>query len=161
MKTLTEDLNRIYACIGQWLEIREEHGESLKETYADQLRCDMQHSSLLCRLVVQQKEPLPIPPPCAYSYPWYSLIETGNDENITDFHDYDKAGHYPGYVAIAQSLWKIEKRVSDDEFLLRYRYKTRDKTFTDSPDVWHLTLNPPSPDKPWKSWTIKRHTQEN
>ena len=43
---------------------------------------DLAHSALLRRLL-EGKSPLPDPPPCYRSYPWYDLIEDGHAEKVS------------------------------------------------------------------------------
>jgi len=80
--------------------------------------------------MMEGKEPLPLPPPRSYSYPWYSLIEDGYgypgevwkptswDQCFTD---------YPSIV-IDQTPWKLLEELGEDDWIVTYQYGRNDKT---------------------------------
>lgn len=115
--------------VARWLRLREEHGFRYPES-ADQLVVQMRHSALLDRLL-QGKEPLPEPPPKAFSYPWYGLIEQGCD--VTDYLWYHEFSRYGGrfgteFLNINQTLWPIlETVVPGEEWIASYVIPDRDE----------------------------------
>jgi hypothetical protein len=86
---------------------------------------DAWHSALLGRLLAG-KDPLPEPPPLAFSYPWYGLIENGRAEGYFDLHVYPEG--VPIYsdnkpsVMICQSRWVIEQALSHGEYIVVYEH---------------------------------------
>src|ERR1700686_881130 len=65
-------------CFLEWLRVMDQEGHPFPSSIEDLERA-MAHSSLLKRLL-QGKRPLPEPPPCSMSHPWYTLIENGTAE---------------------------------------------------------------------------------
>lgn len=121
----------------EWLKIREAGGLDFPSS-PDHFQLTMMKSSLLNRLL-QGKEPLPIPPPKKYSYPWYSLIETGEgqatdvweaDSWVRDFHDYPT-------LYICQFPWKVIQKISEEDWIVTYSYLFN-KTEKFSEDSWHV-----------------------
>lgn len=154
MRRLTEEENKYFSqaikAIEKWLEIREKNG--IKNPHdGHQLYVDAVHSSLLKRLFMGI-EPLPQPPPKAFSYPWYSLIETGEGESF-DVHLAPMFG--PDAISISQNPhWKIKEKHSDTHYVVTYK---------DRPELWDLyetTTKPiaalPGYDKEFKIWKLKR-----
>lgn len=72
-----------------------------------------QKSCLLGRMLMDGKPPLPVPPPRAYSAPWYSLIENG----WADLTSSDVSGPYEDedgrHLLVCQCRWRIEKLADD------------------------------------------------
>ncbi len=101
------DLHILEAMVA-WIEIvRKEKAYRTTEWLPSNV--DMRKSRLFWRLR-SGKKPLPSPPPCAYSCPWYEVIEEDrahwayDDVHILPFTlDDDK------YVSIAQTRYKVEK----------------------------------------------------
>ena len=90
---------------------------------------DIWHSSLLVRLL-EGKELLPEPPPKAYSYPWYDLIENGAayfiPEQLSEWFETD---NYPDQLVICASPgWHIMKRLDPGYVLAHVR----------APGAWEL-----------------------
>ncbi len=129
--------------VGQWINLHTRHlGRPPTDVDAD-------HSSLLFRLL-EGKEPLPQPPPRAYSYPWYSLVETGGPElceAYPHFDDYMKMGHERPFAVVNQSLWKIVGKDGDTYLLEWY---TRDTEFP-----WQAKLRPAANPMPLREWAIE------
>lgn len=97
----------------RWLEIREENGIPFPRDLIS-LKTDIDHSVLLKRLM-NGKEIFPEPPPKAYGYPCYKMLE----EQIYKpgevwFHNED--------LVINQTVWKIIERISDTEYIVSYEY---------------------------------------
>lgn len=61
--------------IAQWLRIKAQfepkHPGGITTGMLTQLAADVEHSSLLLRMVQERKEPLPEPPPLDHAYPVY------------------------------------------------------------------------------------------
>lgn len=75
-------------------------------------------SCLLYRLTVEAKEPLPHPPPRAYSAPWYELIEQEIGSAYEVWADETERG---ARVAINQDAgWRFVEQVSDDHWIIEY-----------------------------------------
>jgi len=58
-------------------------------------------SALFSRLL-EGKDPLPNPPPCYYSYPWYSVVEDKKQHAVD-------IGFYKGSLTIGQDVYKIRQ----------------------------------------------------
>ena len=86
--------------VSQWLHLKERY-EPARPVYSlSQLSADVDHSSLLRRLLAG-KEPLPEPPPRSFSYPWYEIVEQGHAERCCAYFN-------DGEVTINQcSDWTI------------------------------------------------------
>lgn len=63
----------------------------------------LQHSSLFKRILKKQKLFL-YPPPKSYSYPWYELLEKGEDD-IVEHHAF--TDNNKKMISINQSQWEI------------------------------------------------------
>jgi hypothetical protein len=105
-----------------WLKIREENGFDFPKDRIS-LDCDARHSALLDRLF-QGKEPLPEPPPKAFSYPWYKLIEDGYAYPYEVWEPHPTLHPFPALV-IDQHPWKIIEKVSDREWICTYSISPR------------------------------------
>ena len=169
MKNWPEELFKVFDAIKLWRKTMREWGHVLKpydggrvgcqlcicnHDDPDQMWADMTHSSLLSR-ILNGKEPLPTPPPRAYAYPWYSLIEDGKAE-ISDVHFHKDAG-YQGEVIICQSGWKVAEKRSDAEYLLQYQYTTKDGLRW-SDELWKLSAITPA-NGSWQNWQLVRLAQ--
>ena len=101
----------------QWLKICEAQGYDLPmDRRSLKIRAD--HSALLERLL-EGKEPLQEPPPRAFGYPWYDLVETGEGDAMEVFEA-------EGGLVINQEPWIILQRVEADcEWIVTYEYKSR------------------------------------
>jgi hypothetical protein len=115
-------------------EIRRENGFEFPTDF-NQFKIDCRKSALLQRML-DGKEPFPIPPPKAYSYPWYDLIIDGYG--------------FPGEVweaskvitgadeltlIIDQSGWKILEKLSDQDWIASYFYGKQSNV---SLSRWHV-----------------------
>lgn len=98
-----------------WLDIHDDPEHKIPVGYS-QRRTDAAHSALLSRLL-EGKPPLPQPPPRAFSYPWYKLIDDGKDENCEVCLG---TGYYKGQVIINQAPWNLISQVSETEFLVEW-----------------------------------------
>lgn len=121
--------------IAQWMRIRLENGQcEIRDARDFEIQAD--HSlrgGLLGRILIEGKEPLPHPPPVAFSRPWYSLIEKG--KTVLD-GDFVSPGIGKDKLTICQSQWTILHRVGENYIV-----------------VWH-------PDKkgesPWGRWKVEK-----
>src|SRR4051812_42760311 len=104
----------VEACIGfaaalvKWKEIREANGNSAEINYA------ALYKSCLLRRLLSGKEPLPLPPPTAYSAPWYEIVEEGYAErNEVNFYlEGNPIRPSLGPAAnINQFIWDVVKEV--------------------------------------------------
>lgn len=127
------ELNFVLNCLQTWLDIRSKE----QETPKIDILCDAMHSSLLQRLL-DNKEPFFKPPPLAYSYPWYDLIENKKaTAEITFYNDVE--------IVVNQNSnqWTLKERVSAHELILlcktnNYLYKAT----LIGPNDWELELIP-------------------
>lgn len=123
----------------RWLEIREENGiNDIGSVHLLKINC---HKSALLYRMLEGKDPLPIPPPKSYSYPWYELIEKGeatSDDIWEATDDFSKElFSYPALI-INQYSWKILEKVNDNEFIITYSYgPLENKKFAE--DKWRAS----------------------
>lgn len=70
---MTDDQIKLAEAVVRWIELKRQWE---KPFGPDELPtdADIAHSALLARLL-RGKEPLPEPPPEAFSYPWYEVVE--------------------------------------------------------------------------------------
>lgn len=78
-------------------------------------------SALFFRLLNNQK-PLIYPPPCSYSYPWYSVIES---DKMHEIHpDCNTIDDFPNYgknrITIEQTSWDLIEKISESEAIITY-----------------------------------------
>lgn len=106
----------------KWLKIREENGISFP-TELIQFEIDIRKSALLTRML-GGKDPLPEPPPKAFSYPWYSLIEQGEGDPFevveVDPFEVVEVGKDLTRILIDQHIWDVIKKISDTEYQITY-----------------------------------------
>lgn len=115
------------------LEIRLENGYDFPRDL-NHLKISIRKSALFHRLM-EGKEPLPIPPPRAYSYPWYNLIEDGYGYPFEVWEATDKAFvNFPA-VGIDQSIWKLIEKIGENDFIVSYLYGKDHKV---SDTKWHV-----------------------
>jgi len=120
----------------RWLQIREENGIAFPSGLS-QFNADIGHSALLNRLM-EGKEPLPIAPPRAYSYPWYHLIEDGYGYPYEVWEAPKEFSTEYNALIIEQCLcWKVLEKISDNEWIVTYSYQNRKETKW-HPDRWHV-----------------------
>lgn len=112
-------------CLFRWLQIREQYGYEFPQDYC-KLRIDADHSALLDRLL-QGKEPLPEPPPRAFSYPWYELIENGFAYPYEVWEPTNRLHDYPTLVIDQSSQWKIVEKIFDREWICTYNIARYDQ----------------------------------
>jgi hypothetical protein len=126
-----------YKILFDWLEIREASGYDFPNS-TDQLNLSMNKSALLERML-SGKSPLPIPPPTKFSYPWYSLIDSGEGTS-TDVWLPDgwaaKLHDYPA-LYINQFAWKIVQTLGDNDWIVTYSYEYH-KAAKFAEDNWHV-----------------------
>lgn len=121
----------------KWLAIREENGIPLP-TELMSLTIDA-HKSALLRRMLSGKQPFPIPPPKAFSYPWYDLIEKGWAEPFEVYEPTGWAKGITGYPALVidQSPWLVINKISDEEWIVTYMYGHFEKQER-APGQWHV-----------------------
>lgn len=81
-------------------------------------------SALFARLL-DGKKPLLYPPPCAYSYPWYSVVEDNGPwdlsletSNLEELFWENLSGEQE--ILIEQTPWKVIRKISNDEVLVTF-----------------------------------------
>lgn len=109
----------------KWLEIREENGIEFPSSLSS-LKIDIDHSALLQRLL-EGKDPLPIPPPRSFSYPWYDLIEKGEAHPCEVWEMPPGLNHedFPMLVIDQFAGWKVLEKISDTEWVATHSYGDR------------------------------------
>ncbi len=84
--------------LARWDQAADEYERVLQGICGDSAACRLfyynqirEKSALFWRLL-NGKDPLPMPPPTRYSYPWYGIIEEPGPHQVGDigFHAYDK-----------------------------------------------------------------------
>ena len=66
-------------------------------------------------------EPLDYPPPCAYSCPWYEVVTEEGSHGTYEFNICtDDHPFYAGKVNIAQAIYDLIEKVSDEEYIVGY-----------------------------------------
>lgn len=75
--------------------------------------------SLLYLRLLNGKDPLLIPPPLAYSYPWYEVVESDNTLQVEEPKPYSGHPNVDNAVSIFQSIWKVISR-NEDELQVTY-----------------------------------------
>jgi len=104
----------------RWLEIRDRYGHHL--TTLSQLKADIDHSALLERLL-SGREPFPEPPPRAFSYPWYELVEDGRSEALEAQLIEQDGGLFPkGTLIIDQAPWVVLETLGPDSWIVTYEF---------------------------------------
>lgn len=91
-------------------------------------KIEAEHSlraGLLRRLLVDEMPPLQRPPPCAYSRPWYSLVDKGEGKTLDlfpmDSFDWSTPPAPGDQMAVAQSAgWTLVEYVSRDEVVISH-----------------------------------------
>lgn len=122
----------------RWLQIRTENGYDMPRDISH-FKITCLKSALLHRML-EGKEPFPIPPPRAFSYPWYDLIENGIAHPYEVWAADDEISFvltdYPALV-IDQSPWKILEKLEEDSWIITYQYgPDEDRKFAE--DKWHV-----------------------
>lgn len=115
----TDEERRILKAVSEWLLTAQRAGYKLPLD-AGQFAINMHKSSLLRRLL-DGKEPYPFPPPKRYSYPWYSLLEAGEDSGYLE--PWEASRFMKGRddeLVICQSLWTIVERLGEGHYHLQY-----------------------------------------
>lgn len=119
-------LSKDFETLISWLKIRE-LGMGDFPASTDGLLLAMYKSALLQRMM-EGKDPLPVPPPKTFSYPWYSLIEEGigyptdvwEAEGIEE-QIFGKA------VVINQYPWNLIEKVGPENWIVAYLYSYGDE----------------------------------
>lgn len=117
------------------LEIRQQNGYDFPRDL-NHLIVSIRKSALFHRLI-EGKELLPVPPPRAYSYPWYSLIEDGYGHPLEVWKDEHNMFGFPA-VGIDQSIWKLEEELGDKDYIVRYFYGKANNEMGESETKWHV-----------------------
>jgi hypothetical protein len=80
---------------------------------------EIKKSALLARLLAG-KNPLPYPPPCAYSYPWYAIVEDIEPTIIKIKSGLEIWFHSDGlFVNINQNKYSIIEKFADKIMVIR------------------------------------------
>lgn len=116
------------------LEIREENGYDFPRDLGH-FKISIRKSALFNRLM-EGKEPLPIPPPKAFSYPWYELIEDGYGYPYEVWKAEDNFfGDFPA-VGIDQSIWKLIEEKGENDYIVSYLYGKDHSKLSET--KWHV-----------------------
>lgn len=128
---MTDEQRRTVLAVAEWLRVRAEaRGDKAGRLLAASLEVNADHSALLERLL-EGRQPLPEPPPRAYSYPWYSLIEDGQGYAMEVWRrdDIDAIVGMPS-VVVEQSRWDLVSENGAEDWTIRwpgtsYTYRVR------------------------------------
>lgn len=108
-----EQIGFVYRCLTEWNNVARDAGYS---TGIDSVLANIDHSALLHRLL-EGKEIYPSPPPRAFSYPWYALLEgKAGDHNEVHFHPNHDGREV---VVINQAVWEFV-RYEDEDLIARW-----------------------------------------
>lgn len=114
----------------QWLRIMEDQGHDFPRTL-DEFQESLENSKLL-RRIIEGKMVFKEPPPTKFGHPNYEIIENSKYKPMDVFRcDNDQ-------VIIDKHLWVIEKVFDSKNFLVRYKYQTKDGKKLSS-TVWVLS----------------------
>lgn len=134
----------------RWLEIREQNGLPFPTSLLT-FQIDATKSSLL-RRILNGDEPLPEPPPCSFSYPWYYLVENGSAQS-SDVWIENEILQPKTALIINQFIWEVKERTSEDEFICSYDgsnsrwcVKHVKKSPVQWDNIWTITRLPESAD---------------
>ena len=151
-----EAINAVF----QWLSII----EAMKGEYShdlQKLKIDADHSALLERIIAKEKV-YDTPPPIAFSYPNYSLMDNNYNYpidvhfNVASLDDIYKAK----LVIIDQTPWKIVEEPEPDTYLLQYRIRTGKDTIRWSDSIWKLTKLA-EPISEFRQWKLERANNDD
>lgn len=140
IKTSTD----LHNCLRKWLEIKESEGHRVDLDSVNLV--DVAHSSLLNR-IINEEIIFPEPPPRAYSYPWYDLIENKCAQLFKYEVFFDDHSEEP-MVGICQSLWKIVENTSTNKYIVTYSAGHNDKERW-SESRWLLEKTEQDESRPW------------
>jgi hypothetical protein len=115
------------------LEIRQENGMDFPNDL-NHLKITIRKSALFHRMM-EGKEPLPEPPPRAFSYPWYEIIEDGYGYPHEVWEATEKAFVDFPAIGIDQSIWKLIEKLGDNDYIVSYLYGKDQKV---SESKWHV-----------------------
>ena len=104
------DIDSIITAVAHWVSILDKQDRGITAA-------SVSHSSLLKRLI-EDKKVYDFIPPLSYSYPWYSLLDSGF-EMVTDVHWGDNFCGVRG-LWINQSFYEAQE--DSGSLILRYRY---------------------------------------
>lgn len=152
---MTPEEKRIVTATLEWVRLKAlgEH----KITLPLPTPADVDHSSLLLRLLAG-KEPFENPPPRAYSYPWYRLLE---DEGEDGLHEFEIYFNGMKQVNICQGMWDIEAIWGDKIFIVRW--PGSDYVFKLSRSTAHVTTlrDGKGVREPVPGWKMERYGSES
>jgi hypothetical protein len=138
--------NEIIRAFATWLKLRARHGQSI-DLDAHMFEINARKSPLLDRLLAGIP-PLPEPPPTRHSYPWYDLVEKGEDRAREVWVMTSNAFARPDMLVIDQSIWRIVEKRSGDEFVAAYSYVDGEAR-TEHPSRWHVVKDGADSPQPW------------
>jgi hypothetical protein len=145
--------------VGRWMQVRADEGHVVTP---GGFAIDAEHSmrgGLLERLI-EGKEPLAAPPPCAMSRPWYGLFDAGDAGLTGGMEIWDAAPKGLGeYLVIWQTMWVIVERRPGPEYVVAVKNREGEAsarhprficTFVAPKgdgmfDQWHLRPEPATP----------------
>lgn len=144
------DPDKVIKAFDDWLRIRENEGLIFPDN-AVQFYADIAHSSLLRRLLKDDKI-FDNPPPRAFAYHWYDLLENEKGKPF-EVHYNDMFFKFPALI-IDQSVWKIIEHISNDEYICVYSMG-RDKKARWSETKWRVKRMPDAIKHP-RNWEITK-----
>jgi len=112
---MNKEQAKVLSAITEWMKIAEQEGYTIPSDYLG-FNIHATKSALLKRLL-SGKKPFKFPPPRAYSYPWYSLLEEGKYAGFMGCYNHDDK------LNLSQYLWHIVEKLNDGTYLLSYNLK--------------------------------------
>lgn len=108
---------RVARITAQWIHLAQIHRYGGEWTPTE---ADIAHSGLLERLL-DNRDPLPLPPPLAWSYPWYSIVEKGVSYFTSTRPDWFTSDNFPNHVVICQHPgWEVKRHLDPAGWVLTH-----------------------------------------
>lgn len=136
---LSKDQKELVYAMSQWMKCYHKHNDATFLCYS--LRVAMDNSLLLPR-ILEGKKIFDEPPPLAFGYPWYELIENGkaNARNVVINEDRK-------FVIIDNFSWMLLDQYNS-KALITYEYKAWGKVCY--PETrWEVMADPTNEKFPW------------
>ena len=117
--TLDDRDIRLMRAYSLWLETVRASGVRHSSTWSPS-DIDIAQSHLFWRIRMGD-DPLPYPPPCICSSPWYELIVAGGDHDAGEVHVSQRTHRWGvDRLIVSQELYDIIEKISETEYIAGY-----------------------------------------